>query len=74
MLCVCSTSSAAEDENVHILSEEEMNKLGAKIVKAELMGNMVRKAQGLNIFKSYLHSHAPLLLFTLLGTQETCAV
>ncbi|XP_060090847.1 CWF19-like protein 2 [Heteronotia binoei] len=32
--------SAAEDESSHILSEEEMNKLGAKIVKAELMGNM----------------------------------
>ncbi|XP_077197687.1 CWF19-like protein 2 isoform X2 [Paroedura picta] len=31
--------SAAGDESSRILSEEEMNKLGAKIVKAELMGN-----------------------------------
>ncbi|XP_015276375.1 PREDICTED: CWF19-like protein 2 [Gekko japonicus] len=31
--------SAVEDESPHILSEEEMNKLGAKIVKAELTGN-----------------------------------
>ncbi|XP_054829337.1 CWF19-like protein 2 isoform X2 [Eublepharis macularius] len=32
--------SVAEEESPHILSEEEMNRLGAKIVKAELMGNM----------------------------------
>ncbi|XP_007437475.2 CWF19-like protein 2 [Python bivittatus] len=31
--------SVSEDENLHILSDEEMNKLGARIVKAELMGN-----------------------------------
>nr|XP_056714106.1 CWF19-like protein 2 [Euleptes europaea] len=31
--------SAAKDESPRILSEEEMNRLGAKIVKAELMGN-----------------------------------
>ncbi|XP_067322652.1 CWF19-like protein 2 [Anolis sagrei] len=29
----------SEDENSHILSDEDMNKLGARIVKAELMGN-----------------------------------
>ncbi|XP_042313932.1 CWF19-like protein 2 isoform X2 [Sceloporus undulatus] len=29
----------SEDEKPHILSDEDMNKLGAKIVKAELMGN-----------------------------------
>ncbi|XP_061484667.1 CWF19-like protein 2 isoform X2 [Rhineura floridana] len=31
--------SVLEDEKPRILSDEEMNKLGAKIVKAELMGN-----------------------------------
>uniref|UniRef100_A0ABM5FWG7 CWF19-like protein 2 isoform X1 n=1 Tax=Pogona vitticeps TaxID=103695 RepID=A0ABM5FWG7_9SAUR len=31
--------SFSEDENTHILSDEEMNRLGARIVKAELMGN-----------------------------------
>ncbi|KAJ1113610.1 hypothetical protein NDU88_001852 [Pleurodeles waltl] len=30
----------SEAESIHVLSEEEMNKLGAKLVKAELMGNM----------------------------------
>ncbi|MBN3279152.1 C19L2 protein, partial [Polyodon spathula] len=29
-----------EEEAVHILSEEEMNRIGARLVKAELMGNM----------------------------------
>ncbi|XP_063161896.1 CWF19-like protein 2 isoform X1 [Candoia aspera] len=31
--------SVSEDESLHILSDEEMNKLGARIVKAELLGN-----------------------------------
>lgn len=31
----------SEDEPPRVLSEDEMNKLGARIVKAELMGNMV---------------------------------
>nr|KAF6437358.1 CWF19 like cell cycle control factor 2 [Molossus molossus] len=30
----------AEDEPIHILSVDEKNKLGAKIIKAEMMGNM----------------------------------
>ncbi len=48
-----SSSSASESESegtppppppppVKLLTEEEMNKLGAKIVKAEIMGNQVR--------------------------------
>ncbi|XP_028372515.1 CWF19-like protein 2 isoform X1 [Phyllostomus discolor] len=32
--------SSPEDESVHILSVDEKNKLGAKIIKAEMMGNM----------------------------------
>ncbi|XP_029458306.1 CWF19-like protein 2 isoform X2 [Rhinatrema bivittatum] len=35
-----SSRHTSDDEPTQILSEEEMNKLGAKIVKAELMGNM----------------------------------
>ncbi|XP_036903622.1 CWF19-like protein 2 isoform X2 [Sturnira hondurensis] len=31
--------SGPEDESVHILSVDEKNKLGAKIIKAEMMGN-----------------------------------
>lgn len=31
-----------EEEVIPLLSEEEMNKLGAKLVKAEIMGNTVR--------------------------------
>lgn len=31
----------AKDEPPRVLSEEEMNRLGARIVKAELMGDMV---------------------------------
>lgn len=31
----------SENEPPRVLSEDEMNKLGARIVKAELMGNMV---------------------------------
>uniref|UniRef100_A0A5F8HBS6 CWF19 like cell cycle control factor 2 n=2 Tax=Monodelphis domestica TaxID=13616 RepID=A0A5F8HBS6_MONDO len=30
----------SEDEAIYLLSEDEMNKLGAKIIKAELMGKM----------------------------------
>lgn len=30
-----------EEEELPLLSEEEMNKLGAKLVKAEIMGNTV---------------------------------
>uniref|UniRef100_A0A8C4HR64 CWF19 like cell cycle control factor 2 n=1 Tax=Dicentrarchus labrax TaxID=13489 RepID=A0A8C4HR64_DICLA len=36
-----SESEEEEEEEVPLLSEEEMNKLGAKLVKAEIMGNMV---------------------------------
>ncbi|XP_011366436.1 CWF19-like protein 2 isoform X2 [Pteropus vampyrus] len=32
--------SSTEDESMHILSVDEKNKLGAKIIKAEMMGNM----------------------------------
>ncbi|KAI5766508.1 CWF19L2 [Gulo gulo luscus] len=31
---------ASEDDSVHILSVDEKNKLGARIIKAEMMGNM----------------------------------
>lgn len=31
-----------KEEELPLLSEEEMNKLGAKLVKAEIMGNTVR--------------------------------
>ncbi|XP_019741428.1 CWF19-like protein 2 [Hippocampus comes] len=33
------SDSDAEEEEIPLLSEEEMNKLGAKMVKAEIMGN-----------------------------------
>ncbi|XP_038618020.1 CWF19-like protein 2 isoform X2 [Tachyglossus aculeatus] len=35
-----SLPGTSEDEPMHVLTEDEMNRLGAKIVKAELMGNM----------------------------------
>ncbi|XP_062950046.1 CWF19-like protein 2 isoform X2 [Cynocephalus volans] len=35
-----STFAGPEDESIHILSVDEKNKLGAKIIKAEMMGNM----------------------------------
>lgn len=41
---VCQSSSSEseeEEEEEVILTDEEMNKLGAKLVKAELMGNTV---------------------------------
>nr|KAF6354660.1 CWF19 like cell cycle control factor 2 [Myotis myotis] len=34
------SGSLPEDESIHILSVDEKNKLGAKIIKAEMMGNM----------------------------------
>ncbi|XP_036180354.1 CWF19-like protein 2 isoform X1 [Myotis myotis] len=34
------SGSRPEDESIHILSVDEKNKLGAKIIKAEMMGNM----------------------------------
>lgn len=36
------SSESEEEEEEVILTEEEMNKLGAKLVKAEIMGNTVR--------------------------------
>lgn len=36
------SESEEEEEEIPLLSEEEMNKLGAKLVKAEIMGNTVR--------------------------------
>ena len=42
-LCLsCSNRSSPGDESIHVLSVDEKNKLGAKIIKAEMMGNMVR--------------------------------
>ncbi|XP_024111658.2 CWF19-like protein 2 isoform X2 [Pongo abelii] len=35
-----STFAGPEHESIHILSVDEKNKLGAKIIKAEMMGNM----------------------------------
>ncbi|XP_023565217.1 CWF19-like protein 2 isoform X2 [Octodon degus] len=35
-----STFAGVEDESIHVLSVDEKNKLGAKIIKAEMMGNM----------------------------------
>lgn len=37
-----SEEDAEKEEELPLLSEEEMNKLGAKLVKAEIMGNTVR--------------------------------
>lgn len=35
------SDSEEEEEELPLMSEEEMNKLGAKLVKAEIMGNTV---------------------------------
>ncbi|XP_073095428.1 CWF19-like protein 2 isoform X3 [Manis javanica] len=35
-----SAGGSPEDDSIHILSVDEKNKLGAKIIKAEMMGNM----------------------------------
>uniref|UniRef100_A0A4W4DUV3 CWF19-like protein 2 n=1 Tax=Electrophorus electricus TaxID=8005 RepID=A0A4W4DUV3_ELEEL len=49
--CVsCHSSESEEDDGeeeveVPLLTDEEMNKLGAKLVKAELMGNVVRSSE-----------------------------
>lgn len=37
-----SESESEAEEVIPLLSEEDMNKLGAKLVKAEIMGNTVR--------------------------------
>ena len=34
-------SEESEEEELPLLTDEEMNKLGAKLVKAEIMGNTV---------------------------------
>lgn len=44
-----SESEEEEEEELPLLSEEEMNKLGAKLVKAELMGNMVSSPRHLPV-------------------------
>lgn len=35
------SESGEEEEEIPLLSEEEMNKLGSKLIKAEIMGNTV---------------------------------
>ena len=47
--CVSASSSSSESSSeeeeappVRILSEQEMNEIGAKIIRAEIMGNEVR--------------------------------
>ncbi|XP_076591864.1 CWF19-like protein 2 [Chaetodon auriga] len=55
------SESEAEEEEVPLLSEEEMNKLGAKLVKAEIMGNtaMVEKLKSqLDAAQKAKESHA----------------
>ncbi|CAL9683876.1 unnamed protein product [Knipowitschia caucasica] len=54
-------SESEEEEEVPLLSEEEMNKLGAKLVKAELMGNtaMIEKLKSqLDSAREAKESHA----------------
>lgn len=55
MAYVCLTRSVSEDEKPQILSDEEMNKLGAKIVKAELMGNKVCRTRVLSVLNVLLY-------------------
>ncbi|XP_051933703.1 CWF19-like protein 2 isoform X2 [Hippocampus zosterae] len=55
------SDSDAEEEEIPLLSEEEMNKLGAKMVKAEIMGNkaMVEKLKAqLDAAQKAKESHA----------------
>lgn len=40
-----SESESEEEEEIPLLSEEEMNKLGARLVKAEIMGNTVSRLE-----------------------------
>lgn len=44
-MCLSRTESESEEEEeeeeIPLLSEEEMNKLGSKLIKAEMMGNTV---------------------------------
>lgn len=46
-VCLSRTESASEEgeeeEEVSLLTEEELNKLGSKLIKAEIMGNTVRR-------------------------------
>lgn len=44
------SESEEEEEEIPLLSEEEMNKLGAKLVKAEIMGNTVSGLEPLYSF------------------------
>lgn len=51
---ICSSQSEEDDEEEEeeveeapLLTDEEMNKLGAKLVKAEIMGNTVRPINSL---------------------------
>uniref|UniRef100_A0A8C6U2R3 CWF19-like protein 2 n=1 Tax=Neogobius melanostomus TaxID=47308 RepID=A0A8C6U2R3_9GOBI len=55
------SGSESEEDDVPLLSEEEMNKLGAKLVKAELMGNtaMIEKLKSqLDSARKAKESHA----------------
>lgn len=57
---------SSKDEPPRVLSEEEMNRLGARIVKAELMGDTVMPGKNCHhllqfVFKS--HSDLIVLVF-----------
>nr|XP_033805040.1 CWF19-like protein 2 isoform X4 [Geotrypetes seraphini] len=62
-----STSRHESEEPTQILSEEEMNKLGAKIVKAELMGNVdlaLKLKEKLEKARQKREKHTQILPFT----------
>lgn len=53
----------SKDEPPRVLSEDEMNRLGARIVKAELMGDMVMSLKNChNLLKFFFKVHSDLIV------------
>lgn len=58
---------SSKDELPRVLSEEEMNRLGARIVKAELMGDMVMALKKYHDFLKFLFKvHRDLIVWVFL--------
>lgn len=54
---------SSKDEPARVLSEEEMNRLGARIVKAELMGDTVMAGKNCHhLLQFFFKSHSDLIV------------
>uniref|UniRef100_A0A8C3TXV5 CWF19-like protein 2 n=1 Tax=Catharus ustulatus TaxID=91951 RepID=A0A8C3TXV5_CATUS len=70
-----SFSRSSKDEPPRVLSEEEMNRLGARIVKAELMGDTVMAGKNCHhLLQFFFKSHSDLIASSLQEDEQVVLV